>query len=44
MDLCVNKPFKNYLKNKFDKWYSQELIKQLEEQDDVDNVNLASTL
>ena len=38
----VNKPAKDFLKRKFDEWYSQQVIEQLdgENMDDFENVNL----
>lgn len=36
MDLSVNKSFKSCLRNKFAEWYSNEVMKQFEEQDEFD--------
>lgn len=33
MDIAVNKPAKVYLKRIFDEWYSEQVLKQLQEQD-----------
>ena len=33
MDISVNKPAKDYIKQKFDEWYSEEVMKQLEDSD-----------
>ena len=42
MDVSVNKPAKDFLKRKFDEWYSEQVIEQLdgENMDDFENVNL----
>jgi hypothetical protein len=44
MDLSVNKPFKNFIKNKFAEWYSEEVWKQLDDETDDEfeiSVNLS---
>ena len=33
MDISVNKPAKDYLKGRFDEWYSSEVMKQLNGRD-----------
>lgn len=35
MDISVNKPAKSFLKDQFSKWYSEQLLKQFEDQSDV---------
>ena len=42
MDITVNKPAKDFLRNKFQQWYSEHLMKQLEGQDisDVETAEL----
>ena len=30
MDISINKPAKNFIKNKFQEWYSDQIMKQLE--------------
>ena len=34
MDISVNKPAKNFIKNKFQEWYSDQIMKQLEGHDE----------
>jgi hypothetical protein len=33
MDISVNKPAKSFLKGRFDEWYSNEISKQLQDED-----------
>ena len=47
MDISVNKPTKEYLQREFEKWYSEEVMKQLEGEDlenleeaELDPINL----
>jgi len=42
MDIAVNKPAKDYLKRRFDEWYSEQVLKQLQGQDtdDLETVDL----
>ena len=46
MDLSVNKPAKDYLKNKFEEWYSHQVAKQLEGKcvNDLEEVELEQKL
>ena len=39
LDASVNKPAKDFLRQKFREWYSEKLIEQVRE-DDVDNVEI----
>ena len=48
MDISVNKPAKDYLRARFDEWYSQEVMKQLDGRDledlqsiDIQPINLS---
>ena len=36
MDISVNKPAKDYFRARFDEWYSQEVMKQLDGRDSED--------
>lgn len=40
MDIAVNKPAKDFLKRKFEHWYSEEVTKQLEGVEDIEAVEL----
>ena len=37
MDISVNKPAKNYLKRRFEQWYSDEVMKQLTGEADIES-------
>ena len=36
MDISVNKPAKDFLKRQFNRWYTDQVMKQLEERDDLE--------
>lgn len=40
MDIAVNKPAKDFLKRKFEHWYSEEVMKQLQGVSDVESAEL----
>ena len=40
MDIAVNKPAKDFLKRKFEHWYSEEVTKQLEGVKDIEAVEI----
>ena len=40
MDIAVNKPAKDFLKRRFEEWYSKEVTKQLKGISDVESVEL----
>ena len=40
MDVAVNKPAKDYLKRRFEMWYSEEVTKQLQGVSDVESFEL----
>ena len=40
MDIAVNKPAKDFLKRKFEQWYSEEVTKQLEGVEDIEAVDI----
>lgn len=40
MDIAVNKPAKDFLKRKFEHWYSNEVMKQFSNVSDVDSIEL----
>lgn len=41
MDIAVNKPVKAYLKNQFEAWYSEQVMKQLDAARDMDDLEQA---
>ena len=36
MDISVNKPAKDFLKQQFNQWYTEQVMKQLEGKDDIE--------
>ena len=40
MDITVNKPAKDFLKQKFEQWYSDEVVKQLNAISDIESAEL----
>lgn len=40
MDLTVNKPVKDFLRKKFQDWYSTQIADQLEQESDMESVVL----
>lgn len=40
MDLSVNKPIKDFLRQKFQDWYSDQIAKQLEQESNMEAVEL----
>ena len=40
MDIAVNKPAKGFLKQKFEHWYSEEVMKQLQGVSDVESAEI----
>jgi hypothetical protein len=40
MDISVNKPAKDYLKRKFEEWYSDKVTEQLVDKDDIESVEI----
>ena len=40
MDIAVNKPAKDFLKRKFEQWYSEEVTKQLEGVSEIESAEL----
>ena len=40
MDIAVNKPAKDFLKRKFEHWYSNEVTKQLQGVSDVESADI----
>ena len=40
MDIAVNKPAKEFLKRRFEQWYSDEVTKQLEGVEDIESVEV----
>ena len=36
MDLSVNKPAKDFLRQRFQEWYADQLMEQIEGEDDID--------
>ena len=40
LDISVNKPAKQFLKNKFEKWYADQIIQQIQDRRDVGEVEL----
>ena len=40
MDIAVNKPAKDFLKRRFEQWYSDEVTKQLEGVEDIESVEV----
>lgn len=41
MDISVNKPFKSIIQNKFVQWYSDEIMKQLTDDQDIDATDVS---
>ncbi len=48
MDVSVNKPAKDFLRRKFEEWFTEEIVKQLDGQDldtsDLDPIDLSSAV
>ena len=40
MDISVDKPAKAYLKNKFERWYAEQVMKQLELVEDLEEADI----
>ena len=40
MDLSVNKPAKDFLKQRFEDWYSQKVSEQLSDESDIQSTNV----
>ena len=40
MDVAVNKPAKDFLKRKFEQWYSEEVMKQLQGVSDIESAEI----
>ena len=40
MNIAVNKPAKDFLKRKFEHWYSEEVMKQLQGVSDVESAEI----
>ena len=40
MDISVNKPAKDYLKRRFEQWYSDEVMKQLTGEADIESIEI----
>ena len=44
MDLTVNKPGKEFIKKKFENWYADKVIEQLDDEGDLEPINLGLPL
>ena len=40
MDISVDKPAKAYLQNRFEHWYSEQVMKQLEDVEDIEEADI----
>ena len=41
LDISVNKPAKDFLTQKFQDWYSQKVMEQIEDEEDIDSVEIS---
>ena len=44
LDLTVNGHFKQYMKEKFSTWYSEQILLALENGEKLENINISSTI
>ena len=44
LDISVNKPAKDFLRQKFQDWYSQTVIEQIEDEEDIDSVEISQLI